>query len=437
MLPSIRPLPTGQQEWRKHHRAGSALLVAILVVISGLPLVILVLMPSCTGLTIPEEPMPTRERVAFDVQPLVRVALVVRTRGGAALPIKVTGGYRLVEPKTQRTLMRGARLTKSPVQALARGIVITVPDAHGITKTMHLPTLRIVPTKSGTLHVGGRRYRGVLDLVYESDGRMTLVNELPIEDYVGGVVAPEMFYYWPREALRAQAVVARTYTLARVMEARKTRPQPSYDLIGSYIADQEYKGISGEKATTLEAVRSTRGLVLTHKGKVFRAYFSSCCGGHTEACGVLWDDYPTIPPLVGRPCDYCKHSKWSNWTLRIKLSEIERALKRAGKDVGIIRDIQFVDRTGDGHMDQVTVVGSRRTLTMNGNDFRLAAGSIKLLSMNFKSRRLDGEYEFTGHGWGHGCGMCQYGAMGMASLLKNHKDILAYYYPGAELWKMY
>ena len=437
MLPSVRPMPTARQEWRKQYRTGSALLIAILVVISGLPLIILVLMPSCTDLSIRGEALVLRERVAFNVQPQVRVALAVRTHGGVALPIKVTGGYRLVDPQTQRTLVRGARLSRSPVQALAQGIVITVPDAHGITRTMHLPVLRIVPTKVGTLHVGGRRYRGVLDLVYETDGRMTVVNELPIEDYVGGVVAPEMFFYWPREALRAQAVVARTYTLARVMEARQTRPAPAYDLICSYIADQEYEGISGEKPTTVEAVSSTEGLVLTHKGKLFRAYYSSCCGGHTEACGVAWDDYPTIPPLAGKPCGFCKHSKWYNWTRRITLSDIESSLKRAGKDVGSVQDIRFVDTNNEGHVDRVTVIGSRRTLTMNGNDFRLAAGSLKLLSMNFKSRRLDGEYEFTGHGWGHGSGMCQYGAMGMASLLKTHKDILAFYYPEAELWKMY
>ena len=433
------------REWRKRYRGGSVLLVVILVVLSAAPLVILLLMAALSDRPLSAEPLSAKTRVIFDFQPKVRVALAIRTRGGAALPIKVTGGYRLVDPKTHATLVRGARLTRSPVQALSRGIVITLPDRDGIRKTMHLRRLRIVPTRSGTLHVGGRRYRGVLDLVYESGGRMTLVNELDLEEYVGGVVAAEMFYYWPREALRAQAVVARTYTLARMLEARQTNPRPDYELSHSYLVDQEYQGIAGERATSLEAVRSTRGLVLTHKGNVFRAYFSSCCGGHTEACGVVWDDYDTIPPLAGRRCDYCKHSKWFNWKRTIKLTDIERALKRSGRDVGTIQEVQFIDTNKEGHIDQVVIKGTRRTHKMIGNDFRLAilaANRAKLIkdglkSMNFKSRRVKGGYELTGHGWGHGSGMCQYGAYGLAARLKNYKDILAYYYPETELWKVY
>ncbi|KPJ52647.1 MAG: hypothetical protein AMS16_06140 [Planctomycetes bacterium DG_58] len=444
MLEITRTIASEVGEWRRQYRAGSVLLVVVLVALSAAPVVILLLMASLADRPLSAAPLHTRQRVLFDLQPKVRVALAVRTHGGAALPIKVTGGYRLVNPKTHTTLVRGARLTKSPVEALSRGVVITVPD-HGISKTMHLPCLRIVPTASGTLHVARRRYRGVLDLVYESGGRMTLVNELDLEDYVGGVVAPEMFYYWPREALRAQAVVARTYTLARVLEARAEVPQPKYDLEANYLADQEYHGITGERATTREAVSSTRGLVLTHNGKVFRAYFSSCCGGHTEACGLLWEDYKTIPPLAGKPCDYCKHSKWYNWRTTIKLSDVERALKRAGRDVGSIQDVQFVDSNNEGHIDQVTIKGTRRTHKMMGNDFRLdilAANRAKLIqgglnSMNFSSRRVKEAYELTGHGRGHGCGMCQYGAYGLAIRLKSYKDILAYYYPEAELWKVY
>ena len=107
--------------------------------------------------------------------------------------------------------------------------------------------------------------------------------------------------------------------------------------------------------------------------------------------------------------------------------------------------MEFVDTNNEGHIDQVIIKGTRRTHKMIGNDFRLAilaANRAKLIkdglrSMNFKSRRVKGGYELTGHGWGHGSGMCQYGTYGLAARLKNYKDILAYYYPETELWKVY
>jgi stage II sporulation protein D len=254
---------------------------------------------------------------------------------------------------------------------------------------------------------------------------------------VGGVVTAEMFYWWPNEALRAQAVVARTYTLALITENENMQPRPDWDLEASYLTAQEYRGLGGEHPKGLEATLATRGVVLVHKGNVFRAYFSACCGGHTEACGVVWNDYKTIPPLTGKVCDHCKGSKWYDWTEVIKTSEIEKAFKRAEKDIGELRELEFEDLSGDGHIDRVRVLGSRQTLTMLGNDFRLIIGSTRLKSMEFKCRRYDTYYEFTGHGWGHGVGMCQYGAKGMADVLLTYDRILGYYYPETELWKVY
>jgi len=439
-LPNVDLVPGGPATRLRRFPPGSLLLIVILAALSVGPVVVL----SCAGVAPVQQVTPV-ERPTFTAQPKVRVALAVRTRGGVTLPVKVTGGYLIVDPRTTTVLVRGARLSQSPVEALANGIVISVPDAAGGKKVMHLPRIRIVPVRSGTLHVGGRRYRGVLDMVYVSGGRMTLVNELDLEDYVGGVVPAEMFYYWPREALRAQAVVTRTYALALVMENDRTRPRPEYDLEADYLTGQVYKGMGEERAKPLEAVNATRGLVLTHKGNVFRAYFHACCGGHTEACGLLWDDYATIPPLAGQTCDYCKRSKWYNWHETIPLLEIEDALRHAGTDLGKLHDVQFTDTNSNGHADEVTSKGSRGSLRMKGNYFRLAlvrayrAGLIKtkLLSMNFESRSVQGGYELTGHGWGHGCGMCQYGAKGMAELLKSYDKILEYYYPETQLWKVY
>jgi stage II sporulation protein D len=431
-LEEIPGLP-GEDGWRRRFRSGSALLVAILMAVAALPIIVL----SCAGASYRE--VAPREALALAEQPKVRVALDVNTRDGPSLPIKVIGGYDIIDPIAGTTLVRGPRLLQSPIQSLSGGVVIVVPDRQGLRKTVRLPRIRIAPAKSGTLFVGGRHYRGVLDVIYTQEGRMSLVNDLDLEEYVGGVVTAEMAYWWPNEALRAQAVATRTYTLALISEKAQMTPRPEWDIEAGYITAQEYCGLQGEHARGLEATLSTRGVILTYQGKVFRAYFSSCCSGHTEACGLTWDDYPTIPPLAGRPCDYCTASKFFNWEkpVVLKRSEIENALKRADKDVGELRDLAFEDTNHDGHYDRVTVTGSRQTLTMLGNDFRLIIGPKLLLSMNFKVRRVGTDYEFDGHGWGHGVGMCQYGAKGMADVLLTYDRIVAYYYPDTELWKVY
>jgi len=414
--------------------------IALVVILVALLLVPVVMILSCSGGT-PRDwggPVP-EERTTFKVQPKVRIALAMRTRGGVTMPtIKVTGPYTLMNPLTTTVYQRGARLDKSPVVALSGNIVIEVPDEAGVKKTVYLPRIRIIPENSGTLHVGKYRYRGVLDLVYnKKDATMTVVNEVDLEAYVASVVTAEMFYHWPREALRAQAVAVRTYTLAHVMEKDRQHPRPEYDLQKHFLTAQAYHGVNSEHAVALEAARKTEGQVLTHNGNVFRAYYHSCCGGHTEACGVVWDDYRTIPPLAGKPCIYCKHSKHFNWTSTLKKSTIERKLRRKGKDVGVVREVVFTDANGDGHKDKVTIKGSRRTRTMMGNDFRLDMGSTELKSLNFKAEVTDEGYKLTGHGWGHGVGMCQYGAYGMAVQLHNYERILEYYYPQAKLTKVY
>ena len=167
-----------------------------------------------------------------------------------------------------------------------------------------------MPKRPGTLCVNNRAYRGVLDIIPHDDGSMTLVNEVPMDDYIGGVVTAEMPYYWPAEALKAQAVVARTYCLALILEKDKLVPRPDWDVEASGLTHQEYQGLPGEHPLGLAAVEATAGQVLMWDRQVFRAYFSSTCGGHTEACGLVWEDYPTIPPLAGGPCEYCKASKY-------------------------------------------------------------------------------------------------------------------------------
>ncbi len=373
-------------------------------------------------------------------QPRVRVLLAEKTRGGPTMPIRVNGPWELMDARTHEIVAQGPWMQSacgSVIQGIADGVIISTVDKSGRKRNVKLARARIVPKKPETLVVGTRAYRGSLDIIPNADGSMTLVNDLPIEDYLAGVVTAEMFFYWPAEALKAQAVIARTYTIALLLEHEQAAPRPEWDMESTGLTHQEYQGLAGEHPRGIEAVQATAGQILTWNGKVFRTYFHSTCGGHTEACGLVWDDYPTIPPLAGVACDTCKASKYYQWTETIASADIEAAMHRTGRNVGALRDLVFADTNGDGHMDVVTVVGTRASVTMKGNDFRLAVGPGVLKSMFFIAKRSDRSWEFTGHGWGHGAGLCQYGAKGLADLGRTYDAIVKFYYPQTEIRKAY
>ena len=417
----------------------SVMLAVLAVALCALPLALLFSSRSASGTAV-QGPIPREDLLR--TQPRIRVLLAEHTRGGVSLPVRVVGPYTLMDGNTRQILAQGAWMQSAfgaggPIQALSDGVVVNVSDKQGRKKAVHVPRVRLMPSKPGTLQVGTRTYRGVLDIIAHRDGTMTLVNEVNLEDYISGVVTAEMYFYWPAEALRAQAVVARSYTLALYLENEKMNPRPEWDFESGYITTQEYQGVSGEHPRGIEATQATEGQVLVWKGSIFRAYFHSCCGGHTEACGNVWDDYPTIAPLAGTVCEYCKYSKHWDWTETLKFADVEAALRKADKDVGAVRDIVFKDRNGDGHYDLVTVVGTKQTLEMKGNDFRLAVGPTILKSMRFTAKRAGEALELQGRGWGHGVGLCQYGAQGMANLLMTCDRILKYYDPETELWKVY
>jgi stage II sporulation protein D len=427
---------------RMRLRPTSAIVIAAVAALLALPGVILLCSSGCSDNIIATvAPSSRTDAAPLRDQPRVRVLLALRTEGGPTMSVRVNGPWTLLDARTHEIILEGAWMQSAwgtVIQGISKGVVVNVADKAGRKKTVHLPRARIMPKRPGTLCVNNRAYRGVLDIIPHDDGTMTLVNEVPMDDYIGGVVTAEMPFYWPAEALKAQAVVARTYCLALILERDKLVPRPDWDVEASGLTHQEYQGLPGEHPLGLAAVEATAGQVLMWDGQVFRAYFSSTCGGHTEACGLVWEDYPTIPPLTGGPCDHCKHSKYYQWTETIALADIERGLRKAGKDPGVIRHIDFADTNRDGHMDVITVRGQRQTLEMRGNDFRLAVGPSALKSLFFTARRAGANaWEFTGRGWGHGVGMCQYGAFGLAALAKKYDDILKYYYPKTEIRKAY
>jgi len=380
-----------------------------------------------------------------------------------------------------------------------------------------------------------RHYRGDLQ-IQRNEGSLDAINMVDLEEYLYSVVGSEMSPKWPLEALKAQAVVARTYALEK-KEENKTH---SYDLLGSY-ADQAYDGTESETTATLEAVNQTQGEVLRYHGELITAYYHSDCGGKTEVgSNVFTGDLPYLQSVV---CPYGNDSPYQHWEKTYSLTELS---DRLGKT---IENISAQKNAETGRVASISLTTPSGTVTMSGHDFRKLMGSRDLRStafilakhektiyvpqekhlppemitryiqkqipkpthesvtenvspggkiylihrsgglmeegptlenpliviakgsflfsvyQNLATQRVKITYvsmnimvpevvegperiktvmvpmtvpesiTLTGKGWGHGVGLCQWGARGMALLGKHYTDILHYYYKEVELTK--
>jgi stage II sporulation protein D len=278
--------------------------------------------------------------------------------------------------------------------------------------------------------VNGRRYRGELKVVPAGKGRVTVVNVLPMEDYVRGVVASEMSHGWPLEALKSQAVVARSYAVAN----KGRYASDGFDLCATP-ACQVYGGISAERPATDKAVASTRGQVLMYKGEPISAVFHSCCGGETDDAKDVWRS-KGVPYLKGVRGRWCRRgSPHHQWKAEISEETLAAAMRSAGHDVGSrIRSIRIVSRTGAGRAYEVRVTGDERGATLQANAFRLIVGSRLLKSTWWSGVSSDGgKWRFHGQGWGHGVGLCQWCAKMTADQGYKYKEILTYFYRHAKV----
>ncbi len=290
----------------------------------------------------------------------------------------------------------------------------------------------------------GKDYRGNLRFVLRTDGTaLQAVNHVPLESYLLGVVGAEMHSYWEPEALKAQAVAARTYCLYIKNRFGKRR---SWDLSATQ-ANQVYRGIAAETKTVEHAVQATAGQVLVcddenGNERIFCSYYSSSCGGHTEDAKNVFGE--TVPPLTGVKCPYCKdiakqrNFHWKPVTLTTQqVSESLLARYASLAKLEAIVDLEIIER---GHLDRVTrvrLIGKNgKTDTVRGEDLRLSLDPTgrKLKSTLFRMTQKGQKFEFTdGRGFGHGVGLCQCGAQGKARKGADYREILRFYYPDSKL----
>ena len=286
---------------------------------------------------------------------------------------------------------------------------------------------RLTFSASSAVYVNGKPYRGVAEASPGEKG-VLVVNELQLEEYLVGLINCEISSAWPIEAVKAQAVIARTYALNR-KQARST----SFYHLESSVIDQVYDGCEIEDSRARRGVSDTAGKVLSYHGAVIQAFYHSNCGGGTEASENVWGK--RLPYLAGVDCRYCLTSTSSAWDLKIALPELEDRLKAAGYKVSGVTDIRPGARNNRGRLKHVVVVSSRSELALTGDQFRKAIGYSTIKSTNFTVRVEKGEAGFSGLGNGHGVGLCQWGTKQRALDGFGYDEILSYYYPGTDLIK--
>ncbi len=317
-----------------------------------------------------------------------------------------------------------------------------------------------------------QHFRGRLKLIVNDEGRsFDAINLVPLEPYLAGVVGREMKNDWQLQALEAQAIAARTYCL---FTKNRHGTNHSYDVRRTQ-ANQVYGGVAAESPQVWEAVNRTCGQVLvaleliTEDGRqsteqtpssvvcrlpseprgLFPAYYSSTCGGHTTRSDqVLGDSYG---PLQGVPCPYCKEAAplvkfyWPMATFD-RETVTKQLVKKYPKlvELGEITELAVIGESSYESFSRLTrirVTGTTgKTDTLRAEDLRLSLdpSGAKIKSAACKIVPWGKGWAFvSGRGWGHGVGMCQYGAKGMADLGNDAGTILRYYYPGAEIVNVY
>jgi len=342
--------------------------------------------------------------------PMVRVAIL---QDASSLALKVNGFFEIVDER-ENVLYRGRDL-KATVTPYKSGIAFG-PKAFPRNKVI------VRADDPESFSVNGRNFRGALRFVKDQGGKLLVVNEIDLEDYIKGILYHEVSHYWPPEALKAQAIACRTYALYQMQE-NKSR---DFD-VTSDVYSQVYGGRTSERYRTNKAVEETRAQALIFQGGIIPAYYHATCAGHTEDASLLWNI--DIPPLKGVVCPFCKDSPHFSWHYVTGLDEIALKMARIGKPIGSVKDISVAARDASGRVAKLNISGADKTITLSGKDFRGALGHTLIRSTNFSVRLAGNDAIFEGTGWGHGAGMCQWGAYFMAKAGKSAEEILSYYYP--------
>ena len=342
----------------------------------------------------------------FDGEPLIRALLSRRDVGSG---IDIGGPCRLRDASTSMVLEGGGRLSWD-------GHVVTVGGQR------FEPPISIAPPRGGSLVTLDRRYAGALELLADDNGSLLVINRVPVETYLAGVISAEMGIHFPDEALKAQAVACRSYAIRRI----RTRKRRAFD-VGATQATQVYRGILAGHDRARRLVAATHAEVLIHDDEILDSVYSSTCGGHTRPADEAFGNAAPAP-LMGGPCGHCDDAPLFRWSATLEVEAVRRMLKVPRGPMSLESQRYYPShrlRT----LTLITVVGTREvTARQLRRLLGKAAKSPWIASVTLEKDR----FLINGRGFGHGVGLCQYGARGLARRRKSAGDILDWYFSGAE-----
>jgi stage II sporulation protein D len=356
-----------------------------------------------------------------DLGALSKIRILVQS-GKPMVKVSTTAPFEVLDDQG-RSVTHGAKLAGATVKPTGLGIQWwdqVVPTRFLIVKSL-----------GNGIRVGASGvYRDEVLIYRNSKGSLDVINRLNLDDYLKGVIPFEGNPKWTLESLKAQAVVSRTFALTKMLAHRSEE----YDVSASLIS-QVYAGKQIEDKKTDQAVDATRGEVLLYKGKIFPAFFHSTCGGATAAADLVWRVKP-LPPLGGVECKFCQRSPHYKWEATVTPAEIKQKLAKEEMPVQDVLGIRTdkIDKTGRAH--KLVIQSTWAEKVVDADAFRVWVDPMRLKSnLITKITFRDGVFVFKGRGWGHGVGMCQYGMKYLGEIGYGYRDILGYYYPGAQVSK--
>jgi stage II sporulation protein D len=348
---------------------------------------------------------------------------------------------------------------RGPLEARIGAGRWSIVDATGVRAPIEdVASVQVaaLAAKQPVVAVSERPYPGSIKLVARTDlddGAFDVINIVGMEAYLPGVVAGELFDHWRLHTRAAQAVAARSFAASEQAQVRGRR---AYDVTNTPHS-QVYRGLIDHKAT-LEAVEMTRGVVLAYEGLLVSGYYSSCCGGLAANAvdAIGHNPINDTPPLAGRPgMDVCTDTKIARWTIERPVETLTQRLAAWGDhrrrpqlaELQELAAVEVCEGNAHGRPIRYAVTDkSGRRVELSDHHLRTAAnyagGGLSapkrpLWSSYVTVAIRDSTAVFEGRGYGHGVGMCQYGAETLARSGKSYEEILAWYYPGAEFTRAY
>ncbi|MCG6168527.1 SpoIID/LytB domain-containing protein [Leptospira sp. FAT2] len=268
------------------------------------------------------------------------------------------------------------------------------------------------------------KVRGSIHLIPQGQGPALVVNVLPLEEYLYAVVPSEVPYSWPMEALKAQAICARTYAVREILNKKNAL----YD-VEATTNSQVYGGYEKEHPSTTKAVQDTTGVMAVYDETPIQAFFHSNSGGKTETPENVWGG-KRIPYLSTVASEFDRAGDNFYWKETISGDLVNS--KFSNLKLGEIQSIQVLSRTGSGRVDLMELSGTEGSSRIRGKEFRQALGA-PVRSLRFGIQKEGNGYLLKGMGSGHGVGLSQWGSFGMAKENYNYVEILRHYYPGTDL----